>query len=68
MAFCRRSPITLNNNTKPLIVYQSYMCTKFQQDISNFTEVTACTDERTDGQTDSHSEFNSSHHPNHFNT
>ena len=67
MAVCGRGsvPITPICNTKLLMV-PTNLCTKFQQDILIFIQVTACTDGRTDGQTDRHRDFNSSRHPDHI--
>ena len=44
----------------------TYVCKKFHQNISIFTQVIACTDGRTDGRTDSQLDFNSSRHPDHL--
>ena len=48
-------------NTNRLTVTESF-CTKFHKMISIFIQVTACTD----GQTDSHPDFNSFRHPDHL--
>ncbi len=67
MTFCGRGsgPITTICNTNRLTVPKN-MCTKFHKDISIFTQVTACTDGRMDGRTDSYPDFNLSLHPNHL--
>ena len=64
MAFCGRGsgPITPIYNTNRLTVPRN-MSTKFHKDISIFTQVTACTDGRTDRQSPN---FNSSLHPDHL--
>ena len=63
MAFCGRGsgPIMPICYTNRLTVPRD-MCTKFHKDISIFTQVTACTD----GRTDSHPDFNSFLHPDHL--
>ena len=63
MSFCGRGsgPITPICNINRLTVSRN-MCTRFHKDIPIFTQVTACTD----GRTDSHPDFNSSLNPDHL--